>query len=170
MRIRTAREGDAAAVAALWTEGYTGRGEGEGRRTPYGGSDYAQSAREGRVFVAERGDGIVGVVVFFPLGVAAWTAAAGEAGLSRLVVGESAQGRGVGAGARRRPRAGRALHRAAARAREAGAEAIVLWSRPYQRDAHRLYESLGYRRAPQRDSRDADGGRWVFALELTPSR
>ncbi|HEV7563813.1 MAG TPA: GNAT family N-acetyltransferase [Solirubrobacterales bacterium] len=161
MRIRTAREGDAAAVAALWTEGYTGRGEGEGRRTPYDGSDYAQSAREGRVFVAERGDGIVGVVVFFPPGVAAWATAVGEAGLSRLVVGKSAQGRGVG----------RALvELCTARAREAGAEAIVLWSRPYQRDAHRLYESLGYRRAPQRDSRDADGGRWVFALELTPSR
>jgi hypothetical protein len=46
------------------------------------------------------------------------------------------------------------------------AAALALWSRPYQRQAHRLYESLGYRRVPGRDSRDAEGRRLVFLLEL----
>jgi hypothetical protein len=47
-----------------------------------------------------------------------------------------------------------------------GVEGIALWSRPYQTDAHRLYESLGYRRVPERDGEDRDGRRWVFRLDL----
>jgi predicted N-acetyltransferase YhbS len=160
MEIRPGRDGDAAAVAALWTEGYSGRGDAEGRQAPYAEVEYADSARAGQVFVAEQDGEVVGVIVFFPPGTATWQVGRGEAGLSRLVVGESARGRGVG----------RALvELCTAQAREAGAEAIVLWSRPYQRDAHRLYESSGYRRAPRRDSRDADGARWVFTLDLTPA-
>lgn len=161
MGIRPGRDGDAAAVAALWTEGYSGRGGAEGRQATYTESDYADSAHQGQLFVAERDGEVVGVIVFFPPGAATWEVGPDEAGLSRLVVSERAQGRGVG----------RALvELCTARARDAGAEAIVLWSRPFQRDAHRLYESLGYRRAPQRDSRETDGGRWVFTLSLAPSR
>ena len=51
-------------------------------------------------------------------------------------------------------------------ARGEGAAAVVLWSRPYQVEAHALYESLGYRRRPERDSRDGDGERCVFSLDL----
>ena len=43
-------------------------------------------------------------------------------------------------------------------------EAVALWSRPYQVQAHRLYESLGFRRAQRRDDSDADGRRLVFTL------
>ncbi|MGV1050015.1 MAG: GNAT family N-acetyltransferase [Solirubrobacterales bacterium] len=161
MAIRAATQEDAAAVAALWTEGYTGRGEGEGRRLPYAESDYAQSARQGRVLVAERDGAVVGVVVFFAPGDATWTVAPGEAGLSRLVVGEAARGGGLG----------RALVEVCVeRARRAGAESISLWSRPYQRPAHRLYEAAGFRRAPQADSGDRDGARWFFTLDLDRPR
>lgn len=161
MRIRAARSEDGATLAGLWTEGYTGRGEGEGRRTPYDESDYAESARRGRVFVAELDGETAGAIVFFAPGAATWEAGPSEAGLSRLVVGERAQGRGVG----------RALvELCVAQAREAGAGEIALWSRPYQRPAHRLYEAAGFRRAPDRDSRDPDGARWFFALDLDPTR
>ncbi len=52
-------------------------------------------------------------------------------------------------------------------AREAGWSAIALWSRRYQTAAHRVYESLGYRRVPERDSIDASGHeRLVFRLGL----
>jgi hypothetical protein len=44
--------------------------------------------------------------------------------------------------------------------------AVALWSRPYQVEAQRIYAAAGYERAPERDSRDADGRRRVFVLRL----
>ncbi len=160
MQIRPGREDDAAAVTALWTEAYTRRGP-EGRATPYEEREYFDSCAKGRLFVAEDEDGgILGVVVFFAAGAAGW-ADAGEAALTRLAVSSAARGRGTG----------RALaERCGAEARAAGAERIVLWSRPYQVAAHRLYESLGYRYVPDRDSSDAEGGRRIFVLDLGGAR
>jgi ribosomal protein S18 acetylase RimI-like enzyme len=156
MEIRPGRKDDAAAVTALWTEAYTRRGP-EGRATPYEEHEYFESYGKGSLFVAEGEAGeVLGVVVFFAPGVAQW-AGASEAALTRLAVTSAARGRGTG----------RALaERCGAEARAAGAEAIALWSRPYQMPAHRLYESLGYRYVPDRDYSDADGGRRVFVLDL----
>jgi predicted N-acetyltransferase YhbS len=158
MRIRPADEGDASAVTALWTEAYSGRGGGEGRVVLYREAEFFDSLRRGPLFVAELAERVVGVVGFLPPGAAAMAVArAGEAELSRLAVAAGVQRRGIG----------RALARlCAARARAASASALVLWSRPYQSEAHRLYESLGFRRAPQRDSRDELGHRLVFLLDL----
>lgn len=144
-------------MAALWTEGYTGTGP-EGRKTPYAESDYFVAAAAGRTFVVEQEGGLAGVIVFRPSSSQARAVAgAGEAEQSRLVVGAAARGRG----------AGRALAELCIElAREEGAKAIALWSRTHQVEAHQLYESLGYRRAPERDSADADGARLVFVLEL----
>jgi ribosomal protein S18 acetylase RimI-like enzyme len=76
------------------------------------------------------------------------------------------RGRQVAAAARRRG-VGRALAgHCERRARECGARALLLWSRPYQTAAHRLYESLGFRRAPERDSSDPEGARVVLLHEL----
>jgi ribosomal protein S18 acetylase RimI-like enzyme len=158
MLIRPATEADAEAAAALWTAAYTARGEGEGRSRPYSTTDFADSARRGEPYLAEEGGEALGIVVFHPPG-ATGTAIAteGEAELSRLAVAESARRRGVG----------RALAELCERrARECGADAIVLWSRPYQLAAHRLYESLGYHRAPGRDASDPEGRRVVFTHEL----
>ncbi|HEX5374574.1 MAG TPA: GNAT family N-acetyltransferase, partial [Solirubrobacterales bacterium] len=85
-------------------------------------------------------------------------AGAGEAELARLVVGSGARRRGIG----------RALaERCATLARAEGWPAIALWSRPYQAAGHRLYESLGYERAPERDSVDETGfRRFVFCISL----
>ncbi|MEX2106655.1 MAG: GNAT family N-acetyltransferase [Solirubrobacterales bacterium] len=161
MRIRPTTEDDAAAVTALWTEAYTGRGPG-GRRTPYEQSEFFASARLGQMFVAEEEAALVGVIVFYPPTAPGRTVAGeGEAEHSRLAVSGAARGRGIG----------RALAALCVElAREAGAEAIVLWSRPYQVEAHRLYESLGYRRAHERDSEDADGSRLVFVLDVLADR
>lgn len=144
-------------MAALWTEGYTGTGP-EGRKTPYAEADYFAAASGGRAFVAEQDGGLAGVIVFRPASSEAREVAApGEAEQSRLVVAAAARGRGTG----------RALAELCVElAREEGASGIALWSRTHQVEAHRLYESLGYRRVPDRDSTDADGARLVFALAL----
>lgn len=157
MRIRDAEEADAEAVTALWTEAYADAGP-EGRREPYSLQEYFAVATSATVAVAEEGDELVAVVALFPPGAPGRSVAGpGEAELARLAVAEGARRRGVGR---------ELVERCAAQAREFGAEGIALWSRPYQTDAHRLYESLGYRRAPERDGEDRDGRRWVFRLDL----
>lgn len=146
-------------MAELWTDAYSGRGDGEGRVEPYDPSELAASAAEGVVSVVEDDGGeVIGAIVFRPPDSGGKAVAGeGEAEHSRLAVAEAARGRGTG----------RALSELCiAQARGVGAHAIALWSRPYQVPAHRLYESLGYRRAPERDSRDADGRRLVFVLDL----
>jgi ribosomal protein S18 acetylase RimI-like enzyme len=158
LAIREASEGDGREIADLWTEAYVIHGVG-GRADPYSEADFATSARHGEVFVIEGDRGIAGVVVLFgPEAPARVVAAAGEAELSRLAVAIPERGRGIGralvAGCERR-------------ARSAGWPAIALWSRAGQVEAHRLYESMGYRRVAQRDSVDATGlERLAFRLEF----
>lgn len=68
--------------------------------------------------------------------------AAGEVGIRMLAVSPRAQGRGVG----------RALTEACVRqARADGAARVSLHSTPWMVVAHRLYQSLGFVRTPQRD-------------------
>lgn len=157
MRIRPATDEDAEAVARLWTEAYTDAGPG-GRSTPYAASEFLDSARHGQPFVALEGEELVGVVVFHaPLSSGKAVARDGEAELARLAVATAARRRGVG----------RALTELCTElARQVEADAIVLWSRPYQVEGHRLYESLGYRRCPERDDEDADGSRLILVLDL----
>jgi ribosomal protein S18 acetylase RimI-like enzyme len=157
VRIRDAGEADAAAVTALWTEAYADAGP-EGRREPYALQEYFAVAAGAQVSVAED-DGVpVAVVALFAPG-AAGSSVAGpdEAELARLAVADTARRQGIGR---------LLVERCATQARALEAEAIVLWSRPYQAAAHRLYESLGYRRMPDRDGEDRDGLRRVFRLDL----
>lgn len=66
----------------------------------------------------------------------------GEAGIRMLAVDPSARGRGVGT----------ALSRACVDlARADGVGLLVLHSTPWMAAAHRIYERLGFRRAPERD-------------------
>ena len=158
MRIREADEGDAAAVAALWTEAYADAGP-EGRQEPYALQEYFAVAASAHVTVAvdEVGE-VVAVVAVFPPGAPGRSVAGpGEAELARLAVAERARGEGI---------AGALVRGATERARGLGAERVALWSRPYQTAAHALYGSLGWRRVPERDEDDRDGRRWVFVLDL----
>jgi ribosomal protein S18 acetylase RimI-like enzyme len=158
MRIRTGDERDAVAVTALWTEAYADAGP-EGRREPYALQEYFAVAAGAVVTVAEdEGGEVVAVVALFaPDAAGRSVAGPGEAELARLAVAESARRCGIGR---------RLVEGCTAQAQSLGAEAIALWSRPYQTAAHRLYESLGYRRAPERDGEDRDGRRWFFRLDL----
>jgi ribosomal protein S18 acetylase RimI-like enzyme len=158
MRIREASEDDAAAVTALWTEAYATAGP-EGRQEPYALQEYFAVAATADVTVAVDDTGeVVAVAAVFPPGAPGRSVAGpGEAEFARLAVAGVARRRGIG----------RALVLGATeRARGFGAEALVLWSRPYQRAAHALYGSLGWRRVPERDGSDREGHRWVFRLEL----
>ncbi|HEY2054883.1 MAG TPA: GNAT family N-acetyltransferase [Solirubrobacterales bacterium] len=158
MRIREADEGDAAAVTALWTEAYADAGP-EGRQEPYALQEYFAVAASAHVTVAVDEEGeVVAVAAAFPPGAPGRSVAGpGEAEFARLAVADRARRQGIG----------RALVLGATEwARGLGAEAIALWSRPYQTAAHALYGSLGWRRVPERDEDDRDGRRWVFVLDL----
>jgi GNAT superfamily N-acetyltransferase len=157
--IRAATAGDAEAVVALWTEAYFSEGEG-GRNAPYARSDFDHTAAAAAHFyVAEIDGDVVGVVALLAPGEPTRAVANdAEAELARLVVSAAARRQGIG----------RALaDRCTQLARSEGWQAIALWSRRYQTAGHRLYESLGYRRQPDRDSADETGfERLVFRLEL----
>jgi|SRR5690349_24698321 len=156
--IREATERDATAAIALWTQAYVTEGEG-GRDDPYSEAEFAETAERSEVFVAERDGEVVGVVaVLPPTAEGRAVALEGEAELARLAVALAARRAGVGDAL---------VERCEQRAREARWEAVALWSRPYQRAGHRLYERRGYRRVPERDSVDETGyGRLVFRLSL----
>jgi ribosomal protein S18 acetylase RimI-like enzyme len=159
--IRAATAADAEAVARLWTEAYSGRREGEGRVAPYEEREFFEASGRGQAFVAELEGAAVGTVVLCSAGTPGLVVAGErEAELSRLAVAVAARGQGIG----------RALAQVCAeQARLEGARALALWSRPYQHEAHRLYLSLGYRRAPERDSETPQGARQVFLLALPAS-
>jgi ribosomal protein S18 acetylase RimI-like enzyme len=157
--IRSANATDAKAVVALWTEAYFTEGQG-GRDAPYSRSDFDEtSAAAAHLIVAELGGTVVGVVALLaPDEPSRAVANDDEAELARLVVSSAARRQGIG----------RALtNRCSELARNEDWPAIALWSRPYQRAGHRLYESLGYQRRPERDSVDETGfERLVFRLQL----
>jgi GNAT superfamily N-acetyltransferase len=158
MRLRVGDEGDAAAVAALWTEAYADAGP-EGRREPYALQEYFAVAATAQVTVVVDDDGeVVAVAALFGPGAPGRSVARpGEAEFARLAVAAGARREGIG----------RTLVLAATEeARALGAERIALWSRPYQTAAHALYASLGWRRVADRDEDDRDGRRWVFVLDL----
>lgn len=157
--IRAATDWDAEAVVALWTEAYFSEGEG-GRDAPYSRSDFDHTAAAAAHFlVAEIDNVVVGVVALLAPGEPTRAVANDdEAELARLVVSSTARRQGVG----------RALADHCTKlARREDWQAISLWSRPYQRAGHRLYESLGYQRQSDRDSVDETGfERLVFSLRL----
>lgn len=157
--IRAATDGDAKAIAALWTEAYFDEGEG-GRDTPYARSDFEQTkTAAAHLLVAERDGAVVGVIALLAPGAPSRAVALeDEVELARLVVSSTSRRQGIG----------RALaNRCTELAQGEGRTAISLWSRPYQRSGHRLYESLGYQRQPERDSVDETGfGRLVFRLDI----
>jgi len=160
--IRDTNAHDGPAIVDLWTEAYFTEGEG-GRDAPYELAEFeATAASAAHLLVAERDGEVVGVVALLgPEEPSRAVAREGEAELARLVVGSGARRLGIG----------RALaERCAELALTEGWPAIALWSRPYQVAGHRLYESLGYARLPERDSVDETGfERLVFRLSIEPS-
>lgn len=104
----------------------------------------AKRAAAAEVLVAAAGDRVLGGVTFVPSGgPMSDIARPGEAEIRMLAVAREARGRGVG----------EALVRACLdRARSVrGRTGLVLSTQPTMRTAHRLYERLGFSRAPGRD-------------------
>jgi predicted N-acetyltransferase YhbS len=161
MQIRQATAGDAATIAALWTEAYAGPGPGESL-PPYEVAEVEEALASGCVLVVEEGGRVIGVVVLYPPGAAKATVAeAGEAELARLAVTRPARRRGVGLAL---------AQRCIDVALEAEYGGLVLWSRAHQTAAHELYERLDFVRLPARDSADALGPRLVFGIDLRGPR
>jgi ribosomal protein S18 acetylase RimI-like enzyme len=157
MRLRPAEPADAAAVAALWTEAYT-EDERGGRTTRYREAEFEEAAALGEVWVAEHEKRLAGVVVLYPPGVRdGQFAAEGELELSRLCVARNLRRRGL---------ARSLVEHCIERADQCRAAALVLWSQPHQTEAHRLYESLGFRRVPERDASSAEGPQLVFVRSI----
>jgi len=78
------------------------------------------------------------------------------ASMRMLAVAPDAQGRGVG----------RALVlECIARTRTGGRSGLALYTRPFMAAAHRLYESLGFRRMPELDW-EFEPGEWLWAYRL----
>ena len=102
--------------------------------------------REAEVLVAVDGDSeaALGCVTFVPDASSAYAELleGGEAGIRMLAVDPGAQRRGTG----------RALLAACtARAKELRRTALILHTTPWMTSAHRLYESSGFERLPDRD-------------------
>jgi len=123
-------------------------------------ADTATRDAEAEVWVAAGADeSVLGAVTVCPPG-SPWREIAheGEGEFRMLAVAPAAQGRGVG-----RALTGLVIDRA----RDDGDRSIVLSSLDLMTTAHRLYESLGFVRAPERDWRpQPDVSLLVYTLEL----
>jgi ribosomal protein S18 acetylase RimI-like enzyme len=118
--------------------------------------DVAARAGVVPVLIAVEPDGtLLGGVTYVPGPGTPWSESErdGEAGFRTLAVDPTARGRGVG----------RALVEAClALARGDGKVRVVLYTRPSMTAAHGLYESLGFRRDPERDW-EFDPGEWLWS-------
>ncbi|BFV57374.1 GNAT family N-acetyltransferase [Kitasatospora sp. CMC57] len=144
--IRRATEADLDAVGAVTLEAFVGDGH-----SPADGP-YAAQLRDARprfeqaelLVAVDPDDGrLLGCVTFAVGGTGfADIAEPHEGEIRMLAVSGAARGRG----------AGEALVRASmARSRELGLTGMAFSTRPSMTSAHRLYERLGFRRAPERD-------------------
>jgi ribosomal protein S18 acetylase RimI-like enzyme len=107
--------------------------------------DVGRRAREAELLVAAEPEGgpVLGTVTFVPDGgPLGEIAGPGEAEFRMLAVDPAARGRGIGAAL-----LGRVLEESAAH----GRTGVVCSTLPQMRAAHRVYERLGFARAPDRD-------------------
>ena len=104
----------------------------------------------GQLLVAvDDADVVVGAVLLLhPVSALRQLASAEEREFRLLAVDDKARGKGVGE---------QLVQACLDRAFAAGAQAVVLWTQPIMHSAHRLYERLGFRRAPERDQEDPRG-------------
>ncbi len=121
--------------------------------------DAARRAREAEVWVAVEGDRVLGTVTFCAVGSAYREIGHDDEGEFRmLAVSPTARGRGVG----------RVLvERCLERSRELGYAGVRMSSMDRMTSAHRVYERLGFTRAPEDDWSPVPGVNLVaYALSL----
>ncbi|MEV5612237.1 GNAT family N-acetyltransferase [Streptomyces sp. NPDC052225] len=146
--VRSVRPADFAPLGELSAAAYLDSGLlAFGESDWYAGElrDVGRRARESEVLVAVDAAGtVLGGVTYVPAHDHPYAEIArpGEAEFRMLAVAKEARGQGVG----------EALVRAVVeRARAAGRSAVVLSTQPVAAASHRLYERVGFRRAPARD-------------------
>ncbi len=146
IEVREARPDELQAAGEVVERAYRALGGDQNERYLAHVRDAAWRERHGPILVAAGPDGgpVLGSVTYVPGSDnrLAELAGPGEAEFRMLGVAPEAQGRG----------AGEALVRACIdRARAAGRTGIAISTSTRMRAAHRLYERLGFRRAPDRD-------------------
>ncbi|MEA5454686.1 GNAT family N-acetyltransferase [Sinomonas sp. JGH33] len=145
LTIRDALESDYPEIARITREAYLGAGYFESHEHPYlrQVSDVAYRAARGTVLVAERDGRIIGSVTVMAHGDGfEQVAREGEYEFRLLVVDPTVQRSGAGSAL---------VAEVEARARRAGAGAVVLTTGKDWEGPNALYPRLGYERAPERD-------------------
>lgn len=168
MEIREIEDGEADRAGDIVVAAYRALGGAP----PIDENGYADELRdvERRVYEAvvlvavDDAGGLVGCVTYVPdeKSPLAEGLAPGEASMRMLGVAPAARRRGVG----------RALVEACvARARAAGKQRVFIHSGAWMREAHAMYQSLGFVRVPERDWTPApDVPLYGFALDLAKPR
>jgi ribosomal protein S18 acetylase RimI-like enzyme len=169
--VREARPEELPSIGALRVEAYE-RGGFLRPDDPYAGTLRALGRqRDGTVLVAEDGGRLLGTIML-AAGAAtelagtelAGTELAGTAGaaaIRALAVAPGSQGRGVGR---------RLLRAVISRAAAAGVHRLLLSTQPTMRAAHSLYESEGFRRAPELDWQPVPGYSLLVYETAVPRR
>jgi ribosomal protein S18 acetylase RimI-like enzyme len=160
LEVRTVRPEEYPEVGELLVNVYVGEGFSAPERTP-ALRNVEPLAAGGQLLVArDQRDGLVGTVTLVRSGASqAEIAHEDEAEIRLLAVTPVARGRGVGEAL-----VAECIHRA----RHLGCRRLVLSTRPTMTAAQRLYERLGFVRAPERDWSKAGSARIVFTMELPP--
>ena len=163
MRIRTARTEEFAAVGDLTVAAYLADGllgTDDSYLEELRAAD--RRAAEAELVVAvDTLDGLLGTVTFARPG-SPWAeiSRSDEAEFRMLAVAPEARRRGVG---------GALAQWCVDRAREQGCTAVALSSHPDMHAAHRMYERMGFVRAPQRDwAPRPDVSLVAYVLDLLP--
>ena len=125
--------------------------------------DVARRASAAEVLVAAEPDAVLGTITFVPDGgPLGEIAGPREAEFRMLAVDPAAQGRGVGTAL---------LRHVVEDSRRRGKEGVVCSSQLEMRAAHRVYERLGFGRAPERDWSPTPGvDLLAFAISFAAGR
>jgi GNAT superfamily N-acetyltransferase len=156
LRVRDARSDDRGAIETVTLAAY----EQYAALMPAHWEGYRQNilatlaaAEPEAQIVAEEEGRIVGTVLLYPAGSVMARPGGGSITLAEpevrlLAVAPAARGRGVGVAL---------MHECVRRARQSGAAALTLHTSDIMQAAMRLYERLGFRRAPELDIQAAPG-------------
>ncbi|MGZ5400213.1 MAG: GNAT family N-acetyltransferase [Nocardioides sp.] len=160
MEIRRAAAEELAAIGELTVTAYAGFTTGADDFYVEHLRDAAARDREAELWVAEHDGALVGTVTIAPEG-SPWRELGkpGEGEFRMLAVAPAARGRGVGEAL---------VRHALDRFRAAGNARVVLCSLVDMDAAHRIYQRLGFERAPELDWSPEDGVDLIaYRLELT---
>jgi ribosomal protein S18 acetylase RimI-like enzyme len=156
--VREAQPDEFAALGRITVEAYRAAGETEDDYFPELEDVAGRAALVPVLAAVEEGTGrLLGTATYVPGPGPFHEGDFGDtASMRMLAVALDAQARGVG----------RALVLACIdRARQAGRQGLSLYTRPFMAAAHRLYESLGFRRVHELDW-EFDPGEWLWAYQL----